>query len=109
MDFRKNLPFKSYGVKKPICKLDRAHREPFSPTFGINGTQEQLERQLVSRKLLQALSTGATCQRPARYSVLHTPRWDRVAMVCLLRAYTIMCMCVGPGSVILVVGTSCSM
>ena len=52
---------------------------PFSRTFWINETQEQLERQPVSRKLLQTLSTGATCQRPARYT-LHT---DRAAIVCL--------------------------
>ena len=38
--FSKNLLFKSYGMKKPICKQDRAHREPFSRTFGTIETHE---------------------------------------------------------------------
>ena len=46
MDFRKKLPFKSYGVKKPICKCVRAHRQPM---------------------LLQRLATGATGVKQARY------------------------------------------
>ena len=64
---RKNLPFKSYGVKKPICKLVRAHREPFSRSFGTNETQQLREGQLVGRMLLQRLSTGATGVKQARY------------------------------------------
>ena len=56
---------------KPIYKLDRTHCEPFLRTFGINEEQEQPERQLVSRKLLQTLSTGASCQRLARYSTAY--------------------------------------
>ena len=55
MDFRKTLPFKGYGEKKPICKLVIAHREPFSRTFWTNETQELLEAQPVSRILLQTL------------------------------------------------------
>ena len=64
MDSRKNLQFKSYGVKKPICKLVRAHREPFSRSFGTNETQQLREGQLVGRMLLQRLSTGV---KQARY------------------------------------------
>ena len=64
MDSRKNLQFKSYGVKKPICKLVRAHREP---SFGTNETQQLREGQLVGRMLLQRLSTGATGVKQARY------------------------------------------
>ena len=66
MDSRKNLQFKSYGVKKPICKLVRAHREPFSRSFGTNETQQLREGQLVGRMLLQRLSTGATGVKQAR-------------------------------------------
>ena len=68
MDFRKKTSVQELW---PICKLDRTHREPFFCTFGINEEQEQPERQLVSRKLLQTLSTGASCQRPARYSTAY--------------------------------------
>ena len=64
MEFRKSLPFKSYGVKKPICKCVRARREPFSRTFG--NTQLR-EGQLVGRMLLQRLATGATDVKQARY------------------------------------------
>ena len=54
---------------KPIANLiDRTHCEPFLRTFGINEEQEQPERQLVCRKLLQTLSIGASCQILARYS-----------------------------------------
>ena len=67
MDFRKNLPFKSYGVKKPICKLVRAHRQPLSRSFGTNETQLLREGQLVGRMLLQRLATGATGVKQARY------------------------------------------
>ena len=63
----KNLPFKSYGMKKPICKLVRAHREPFSRSLGTNETQQLRERQLVGRMLLQRLATGATGVKQARY------------------------------------------
>ena len=40
-------------------------------TLGINEEQEQPERQLVNRKLLPTLSTGASCQRQARYSTAY--------------------------------------
>ena len=40
-------------------------------TLGINEEQEQPERQLVSRKLLQTLSIGASCERQARYSTAY--------------------------------------
>ena len=56
MDFRKTLPFKSYGEKKPICKLVIAHLEPFARTFLTKETQELLEALPVSRILL---ATGA--------------------------------------------------
>ena len=58
VDFRKSLPFKSYGEKKPICKLVSS-REPFSRTFWTNETQELLEAQPVSRILLQTLASSA--------------------------------------------------
>ena len=64
MDSGNNLPFKSYGVKKPIV---RAHREPFSRSFGTNETQQVREGQLVGRMLLQRLATGATGVKQARY------------------------------------------
>ena len=60
-------PFNSYGVKKPICKLFRAHREPFSRSFGTNETQQLREGLLVDRMLLQRLATGATGVKQARY------------------------------------------
>ena len=63
MDFRKNLPFKSYGVKKPRVG---AHREPFSRTFGTSEPQELLEGRLVGRMLLQRLPAGATGVKQAR-------------------------------------------
>ena len=56
MDFRKSLPFKSYGVKKP-----------FSRSFGTNETQQLREGQLVGRMLLQRLATGATGVKQVRY------------------------------------------
>ena len=54
VEFRKTLPFKSYG------ELVIAFREPFSRTFWSNETHELLEAQPVSRILLQTLATGAT-------------------------------------------------
>ena len=60
MEFRKNLPLKSYAVKNPICKLVGAHRQPLSRSFGTNETQQLREGQLVGRMLLQRLATGAT-------------------------------------------------
>ena len=64
MEFRKNLPLKSYGVKKPICK---SHRQPLSRSFGTNETQQLREGQLVGRMMLQRLATGATGVKQARY------------------------------------------
>ena len=60
MEFQKNLPFKSYGVEKPICKLVGAHRQPLLRSFGTNETQQLREGQLVGRMLLQRLAAGAT-------------------------------------------------
>ena len=68
MDFR----FKSYGVKKPICKLVRVSREPFLHTFGTNEGQQLPEAQQVGRMLLQRLATGATSVKQARYKQLPT-------------------------------------
>ena len=67
MDFLKNLPFNSNGVKKAICKYVRTHRELFSRSFGTNETQQIREGQLVGRMLLQRLATGATAVKQARY------------------------------------------
>ena len=68
MEFRKNLPFKSYGVEKPICKCVGAHRQPLSRSFGTNETQQLREGQLVGRMMLQRLATGATGVKQARYN-----------------------------------------
>ena len=67
MEFRKNLPLKSYGVKKPICKCVEAHRQPLSRSFGTNETQQLREGQLVGRMMLHRLATGATGVKQARY------------------------------------------
>ena len=48
-------------------KQVRAHREPFSRSFGTNETQQLHEGQLVGRMLLQRLATGATGVKQARY------------------------------------------
>ena len=58
-------------MKKPICKLVRAHREPFSRSFGTNETQQLREGQLVGRMLLQRLATGATAVKQARAYTRH--------------------------------------
>ena len=73
MEFRKNLPLKSYGVEKPICKRIGAHRQPLSRSFGTNGTQQLREGQLVGRMMLQRLATGATGVKQARYRRRPTP------------------------------------
>ena len=66
MDFRKHLPFQSYGVKKPTAnELATTHRERFVHTFGTNETQQLFERQLVGGMLLQTLATAASGQRQA--------------------------------------------
>ena len=62
MDFRKNLPFKGYGVQ-----YVGAHRQPLSRSFGTNEKQQLREGQLVGRMLLQGLATGATGVKQARY------------------------------------------
>ena len=91
MDFRSRV----MGVK-PICKSDRTHCEPFLRIFGINEEQEQPERQLVSRKLLQTLSTGASCQRPVRCSTAHAaygrevPGDIQASLILLLRQRSIL-------------------
>ena len=61
MEFRKNLPFKSYGVEKPRVG---AHHQPLSRSFGTNESQQLREGQLVGRMLLQRLATGV---KQARY------------------------------------------
>ena len=63
VELRKNLPFKSYGVKKPIAN----HRQPLSRSFRTNETQQLPEGQLVGQMLLQRLATGATGVKQARY------------------------------------------
>ena len=92
MDFRKNVPFKSYGVKKPICKGVRAHRQPLSRSFGTNEIQQLREGQLVGRMLLQRLATGATGVKQARYR--RRPTRGSEALVRACAVYTQQCMCV---------------
>ena len=72
MDFRKNLPFESYGVKKPICKC----------TFGTNETQQLREGQLVGRMLLHRLATGATGVKQARYRLRPTRGSEALVRAC---------------------------
>ena len=71
MDFRK----KTFHSRVMACKSQYTNlielTEQFLCTFEINEQQKQPERQLVSRKLLQMLSTGASCQRPARYNTAY--------------------------------------
>ena len=64
-----------WSFEKPICILAfhaitfvRAHREPFSRTFGTNGALQLPEAQLVGRMLLQRLPTGATGVKQAGYT-----------------------------------------
>ena len=90
MDSRKNLPFKSYGVKKPICK---SHREPFSRSFGTNETQQLRERQLVGRMLLQRLATGATGVKQARYRRCTRTRMRSIYTACLYRSLALAVQC----------------
>ena len=60
MEFRRNLPFKSYGVIKQYAnELERS--------FGTNETQQLREGQLVGLMLLQRLATDATGVKQARY------------------------------------------
>ena len=93
MDFRKKLPFKSYGVKKPICKLVRAHRQPLSRSFGTNETQQLREGQLVGRMLLQRLATGATDVKQARYRRGPTRGSEALVRACAVYTQcTIVCM-----------------
>ena len=84
--------FKSYGVKKPICKLDGAYREPFSRSFGTNDTQHLREGQLVGRMLLQSLATGATAVKQARYRRRPTRGSEALVRACAVEACPIMCM-----------------
>ena len=53
--------------EKANMQMVRAHREPFSRSFGTNETQQLREGQLVGRMLLQRLVTGATGVKQARY------------------------------------------
>ena len=64
MDFRKKIPFESYGVKKPIGWFFPPAF--FTRTFGTSETQELLEGRLVGRMLLQRLAAGATGVKQAR-------------------------------------------
>ena len=92
MDFRKSLPFKSYGVKKPICKSVRA---PFSRSFGTNETQQLREGQLVGRMLLQRLATGVK-QARYRQGPTRAARHPYAHAQYTLRVYCIMVL--GPAS-----------
>ena len=84
MEFRKKLPFKSYGVKKPICKLVGAHRQPLSLSFGTNETQQLREGQLVGRMMLQRLANGATGVKQARYRRRPTRGSEALVRACAL-------------------------
>ena len=79
VEFRKNLPFKSYGVEKPICKCVGAHRQPLSRSFETNETQQLREGQLVG---LQRLATGATGVKQARYRRKPTRGSEALARAC---------------------------
>ena len=91
VDFRKTLPFKSYSVKKPICKLVRAHREPSSRTFGTNGGLQLPKAQLVGRMLLQRLATGATGVKQVRYTPLCLPSPGATRYVRACAVYEVLC------------------
>ena len=61
-------------MKKPICKCVRAHREPFSRSFGTNETQQLREGQLVGR-MLQRLATGVKqAKGPTHGAARHSTR-----------------------------------
>ena len=85
MEFRKNLPLKSYGVKKPICK---SNRQPLSRSFGTNETQQLREGQLVGRMMLQRLATGATGVKQARYRRRPTRGSEALVRACAVYIYT---------------------
>ena len=93
MEFRKNLPFKSYGVKKPICKWVRAHRPPLSRSFGTDETQQLREGQLVGRMLLQRLATGANGVKQARYRRRPTRGSEVLVRACAVYTQR-SCMCI---------------
>ena len=88
MEFRKNLPLKSYGVEKPICKCVGAHRQPLSRSFGTNETQQLREGQLVGRMMLQRLATGATGVKQARYRRRPTRGSEALARACAVYTHT---------------------
>ena len=92
VEFRKNLPFKSYGVKKPICK---SHRQPLSRSFGTNETQQLREGQLVGRMMLRRLATGATGVKQARYRRRPTRGSEALARACAVYKQDASVMCVG--------------
>ena len=73
MEFRKNLPLKSYGVE---------NRQPLSRSFGTNETQQLREGQLVGRMMLQRLATGATGVKQARYRRSPTRGSEALARAC---------------------------
>ena len=82
MEFRKNLPFKSYGVEK-----HGAHRQPLSRSFGTNETQQLREGQLVGRMLLQMQATGATGVKQARYRRRPTRGSEALVRACAVYIY----------------------
>ena len=90
MEFRKNLPFKRYGVKKPICKCFGAHRQPLSRSFGTNETQQLREGQLVGRMMLHRLATGATGVKQARYRRRPTRGSEALARACAVHDASVM-------------------
>ena len=59
------------GCKSQYANSIELTASRFLRTFWIYEEQEQPEQQLVSRKLIQTLSTGASCQRLARYSTAY--------------------------------------
>ena len=68
------LPFKSYGMKKPMCKLDRAHSELFSLTSEINEARQVLDGQLVNQALPWASEAGYRGRRLVRVGKIYR-RW----------------------------------
>ena len=84
MEFRKNLPFKSYGVKKELELTVSRFR-----SFGTDETQQLREGQLVGRMLLQRLATGANGVKQARYRRRPTRGSEALARACAV--YTQRC------------------
>ena len=85
MEFRKNLPFKSYGVEKPIANELELTVSRFRAVSGPT-------KQLVGRMLLQRLATGATGVKQARYRPRPTRGSEAPVRACAVYMYTTLVM-----------------